>query len=176
MLSLSSKTLIAAAFLAALVSSANANSLFPTSGPTVPGTRARLHGGKAFAPESAPLAVKRAIWAANQLFRKPYIWGGGHKSFSDRGYDCSGTVSYALGGAGLLKSPISSTEFRKYGQSGRGKWITVYARNGHTYAIIAGLRLDTTPYLTAHDKWAPGWQASERVPATGFEARHPVGL
>jgi hypothetical protein len=175
--SLSPKTLIGAAFLAAVVCSSSASaSLFPTSGPTVPGNKACLRGGKAFAPAAAPLAVKRAIWAANQLFRKPYIWGGGHKSFTDRGYDCSGTVSYALGGAGLLKSPISSTEFRKYGESGRGKWITVYARNGHTYAIIAGLRLDTTPYLTAHDKWAPGWQASERVPATGFIARHPVGL
>jgi hypothetical protein len=174
--SLSPKTLIGAALLAAVVSSANANSLFPASGPTVPGNRARLRAGKAAAPETAPLAVKRAIWAANQLFRKPYIFGGGHKSFLDRGYDCSGTVSYALGAAGLLKSPISSTEFRKYGERGHGKWITIYARNGHTYAIIAGLRLDTTPYLTAHDKWAPGWQASERVPATGFEARHPVGL
>jgi hypothetical protein len=174
-LSVSSKIFVSAAVLAVMVSSANANP-FPASGPTVPGNKARLRGGKAAAPESAPMAVKRAIWAANQLFRKPYIFGGGHKSFIDRGYDCSGTVSYALGGAGLLKSPISSTEFRNYGQSGRGKWITVYARNGHTYAIIAGLRLDTTPYLTAHDKWAPGWQMAERVPAGGFEARHPVGL
>jgi hypothetical protein len=173
--SLSPKVLCSAAVLAAITSSASAN-IFPSSGPTVPGHQARLHRGQAAAPASAPLAVKRAIWAANQLFRKPYIFGGGHKSFFDRGYDCSGTVSYALGGAGLLKSPISSTEFRKYGESGCGKWITVYARNGHTYAIIAGLRLDTTPYLTAHDKWAPGWQLAERVPASGFEARHPVGL
>ena len=172
---LSPKILISVAILAAIVSSANAN-IFPASGPTVPGTRARLRAGKAAAPDSAPLAVKRAIWAANQLFRKPYIFGGGHKSFLDRGYDCSGTVSYALGAAGLLKSPISSTEFRRYGEHGRGKWITIYARNGHTYAIIAGLRLDTTPYLTAHDKWQPGWQPTERVPAMGFEARHPVGL
>jgi hypothetical protein len=174
-LPVSPKILVGALVLAAITSSVNANS-FPASGPIVAGNRARLRSGKAAAPESAPLAVKRAIWAANQLFRKPYIFGGGHKSFVDRGYDCSGTVSYALGAAGLLKSPISSTEFRKYGQSGRGKWITIYARNGHTYAIIAGLRLDTTPYLTAHDKWAPGWQAAERVPAGGFEARHPVGL
>jgi len=172
---LSLKILVGAAVLAAIVSYANANP-FPTSGPTVPGTRARLRAGKAAAPESAPLAVKRAIWAANQLFRKPYIFGGGHKSFLDRGYDCSGTVSFALGGAGLLKSPISSTEFRNYGERGRGKWITIYARHGHTYAIIAGLRLDTTPYLTAHDKWQPGWQPTERVAASGFEARHPVGL
>ena len=172
---MSPKILISAAVLAAVTSSVKANP-FPIAGPTVPGNRASLRAGKAAAPASAPLAVKRAIWAANQLFRKPYIFGGGHKSFVDRGYDCSGTVSYALGAAGLLKSPISSTEFRNFGQSGRGKWITVYARNGHTYAIIAGLRLDTTPYLTAHDKWAPGWQVAERVPAGGFEARHPVGL
>ena len=173
---LSPKVLFSAAVLAAIISSASGNTFFPNSGPTVAGNRAHLHRGQALAPASAPLAVKRAIWAANQLFRKPYIFGGGHKSFVDRGYDCSGTVSYALGGAGLLKSPISSTEFRKYGEKGRGKWITVYARNGHTYAIIAGLRLDTTPYITAHDKWAPGWQVTERVPAGGFEARHPVGL
>jgi hypothetical protein len=173
--SLSRKILICAVVLAAIVSSSDAN-IFPSNGPTVPGSRAHLRAGKAAAPEAAPLAVKRAIWAANQLFRKPYIFGGGHKSFVDRGYDCSGTVSYALGAAGLLKSPISSSEFRKYGERGCGKWITIYARNGHTYAIIAGLRLDTTPYITAHDKWAPGWQLTERVPAGGFEARHPVGL
>jgi hypothetical protein len=172
---LSPKILVGAAVLAAIVSSAKAN-IFPASGPTVPGTLARLRCGQAAAPAGAPLAVKRAIWAANQLWRKPYILGGGHKSFTDRGYDCSGTVSYALAGAGLLKSPISSSEFRKFGERGRGKWITIYARNGHTYALIAGLRLDTTPYLTAHDRWAPGWQVAERVPAGGFEARHPVGL
>ena len=172
---LSPKILIGAVVLAAIASSANAN-IFPASGPTVAGTRARLHFGQAAAPQGAPLAVKRAIWAANQLWRKPYVFGGGHKSFTDRGYDCSGTVSYALGAAGLLKSPISSSEFRNFGERGRGKWITIYARNGHTYAIIAGLRLDTTPYLTAHDRWQPGLQMAERVPASGFEARHPVGL
>jgi hypothetical protein len=171
----SPKILFSAVILAAITSTVCANP-FPGSGPTVPGNRARLRSGQAAAPESAPLAVKRAIWAANQLHRKPYVFGGGHKSFIDRGYDCSGTVSYALGAAGLLKSPISSTEFRGFGERGRGKWITVYARSGHTYAIIAGLRLDTTPYITAHDKWAPGWQLTERVPAGGFEARHPLGL
>jgi hypothetical protein len=174
-LPLSPKISFSAVILAAITSTVCANP-FPGSGPTVPGNRARLRWGQAAAPESAPLAVKRAIWAANQLHRKPYVFGGGHKSFIDRGYDCSGTVSYALGAAGLLKSPISSTEFRRFGERGRGKWITVYARSGHTYAIIAGLRLDTTPYITAHDKWAPGWQVTERVPAGGFEARHPLGL
>jgi hypothetical protein len=168
------KTFFAAAALTLLVSGTTAGP-FPASGPTTTGRKACLHLGQACAPEKAPLAVKRAIWAANQLRRKPYVYGGGHKSFNDRGYDCSGTISYALGGAGLLKSPISSTEFRSYGERGRGKWITIYARNGHTFAVIAGLRLDTTPYLTAHDRWAPGWQLTDRLPL-GFEARHPIGL
>jgi hypothetical protein len=150
---------------------------FPSSGPTVPGTRAQLHNGIAAAPERAPLAVKRAIWAANQLRTKPYRYGGGHASFHDSAYDCSGTVSYALGAGGLLKTPMPSSGFRKYGERGQGKWITVYARSGHTFAIIAGLRLDTTPYNSLVDrrKWAPRWQTTPRFPS-GFEARHPAGL
>jgi len=148
---------------------------FPISGPITTGGKACLLFGQACAPKKAPLAVKRAIWAANQLRSKPYRYGGGHKSFKDCGYDCSGTVSYALGGAGLIKAPLSSSEFRHFGERGRGKWITIYARNGHTFAVIAGLRLDTTPYITAHDRWAPGWQLTDRMPS-GFEARHPVGL
>lgn len=153
------------------------SSLFPRTGPTVAGNIARLRlGGQAAAPENAPLAVKRAIWAANQLRTKAYRWGGGHRSFVDTAYDCSGTISYALGAAGLIPSPMSSSDFRRFGESGRGKWITVYARNGHSYAIIAGLRLDTTPYITAHDVFAPRWQSTARVPDSGFVARHPVGL
>ena len=169
-----SRKILPAAVLAALVCSVNAGS-FPTSGPTVEGSLARLRHGLASAPASAPLAVKRAIWAANQLHGKAYRYGGGHKSFTDSAYDCSGTVSYALGAAGILKSPISSTEFRNFGQRGRGKWITVYARNGHTFAVIAGLRLDTTPYITGREKWKPAWQPTTRAPI-GFEARHPAGL
>lgn len=152
-----------------------APSPFPQAGPTVPGNIARLRGSQAAAPESAPLAVKRAIWAVNQLRTKPYRYGGGHRSFCDNAYDCSGTVSYMLGGAGLIKSPMSSSDFRRFGERGDGKWITVYARNGHTFAVIAGLRLDTTPYITGHDQWAPRWQPTSRKPS-GFEARHPVGL
>jgi len=148
---------------------------FPAAGPTVLGNKALLHGSQACAPQNAPLAVKRAIWAANQLRTKPYRFGGGHHSFNDNAYDCSGTVSYMLAGAGLIKAPLSSSDLRKFGQQGTGRWITVYARNGHTFAVIAGLRLDTTPYITGHDKWAPRWQATERKPA-GFEARHPVGF
>jgi hypothetical protein len=147
---------------------------FPSSGPTIPGNEARLRGSLALAPVNAPLPVKRAIWAANQLRTKPYRYGGGHRSFNDSAYDCSGTVSYALGAAGLVPSPMSSKEFRSYGHRGRGKWITVYARNGHSFAVIAGLRLDTTPYNSSR-RWAPRWQTIARAPF-GFEARHPVGL
>ena len=148
---------------------------FPQAGPTVPGNTARLHYGQAAAPENAPFTVKRAIWAANQLRSKPYRFGGGHRSFHDNAYDCSGTISYMLGGAGLIKSPMSSSDFRRFGEHGNGKWITVYARHGHAFAVIAGLRLDTTPYIHANDKWAPRWQPTARKPS-GFEARHPMGL
>jgi cell wall-associated NlpC family hydrolase len=148
---------------------------FPSSGPEIPGAFARLRYGLAFAPAEAPLAVKRAIWAANQLRSRPYRYGGGHKSFSDSGYDCSGTVSYVLGAAGLVRSPMSSTDLRGFGSRGRGKWITVYARNGHTFAVIAGLRLDTTAWQSRSDRHAPRWQTTYRPPR-GFVARHPAGL
>ena len=156
---------------------AAAGSPFPATGPVTPGTRATLRGGKALAPAQAPLEVKRAIWAANELTSKPYRYGGGHRSFKDSGYDCSGTISYALGGAGVVKSPMSSSEFRRFGARGRGKWITIYARNGHTFAVIAGLRLDTTAWNTMRrDRtWAPRWQPTPRAPR-GFVARHPAGL
>lgn len=149
----------------------------PSSGPLVSGSKATLRFGVAAAPMNAPLPVKRAIWAANQLRRKPYRYGGGHRSFFDNAYDCSGTISYALGAAGLVRSPMSSNEFRSFGRGGKGKWITVYARNGHTFAIIAGLRLDTTEWneIRANRHWAPRWRLTNRR-TRGFVARHPVGL
>jgi hypothetical protein len=168
------KILLGTAVLAVIVPSTIADT-FPVSGPVVSGKKARLYSGQAAAPKKAPAAVKRAIWAANRLCSKPYRYGGGHRAFDDGGYDCSGTVSYALGAAGLINSPMSSTEFRKYGRRGRGKWITIYARKGHTFAVIAGLRLDTTPYDNYTGRWAPRWQITDRPPR-GFVARHPVGL
>ena len=148
---------------------------FSESGPVVSGKGARLRSGKAAAPKNAPIPVKRAIWAANKLRSKPYRYGGGHKSFKDHGYDCSGTISYVLAAAGLINTPMSSTEFRSYGERGPGKWITIYAREGHTFAVIAGLRLDTTPFDHYTGKWAPRWYAAYRPPS-GFDARHPIGL
>ena len=137
--------------------------LFPTKGPVTSGKVARLRFGHAAAPKNAPISVKRAIWAANQLRHKPYRYGGGHKSFNDHGYDCSGTISYVLGAAGLISTPMSSTEFRSYGEPGIGKWITIYAREGHTFAVIAGLRLDTTPIRSLHRQM--GAALANRLPS-----------
>ncbi|MEO7167753.1 MAG: NlpC/P60 family protein [Spartobacteria bacterium] len=148
---------------------------FPAQGPTVSGKVARLLRGVAYAPSAAPLPVKRAIWAGNRLRAKPYRWGGGHASFFDYGYDCSGTVSYALRAAGVLRMPMSSNELTRFGHRGRGKWITIYARNGHAFAMIAGLRLDTTAWNKRSDREAPRWQTTLR-PARGFQPRHPEGL
>jgi hypothetical protein len=173
--SVSRKILLGASIFALIVPSTIAD-VFPASGPVIGGKKARLYSaGQAAAPKKAPITVKRAIWAANQLCSKPYRYGGGHRSFDDRGYDCSGTISYALGAAGLIGSPMSSRDLRHYGRRGRGKWITIYARKGHTFAVIAGLRLDTTPYDNYTGRWAPRWQTTDRPPR-GFVARHPVGL
>lgn len=142
--------------------------------PIVSGSRAVLRNGVAYAPSRAPQNVKNAIWAANTLRRKPYIWGGGHGSFYDRGYDCSGTVSFALHGAGLLNSPLPSSELMRYGERGRGRWITVYSRPGHTFAVIAGLRLDTTDLGHGGDV-GPRWYTYGRDTG-GYVARHPAGM
>lgn len=142
------------------------------SEPTVQGDRAIVRRGVAYAPEDAPDAVKRAIWATNALRHKPYKWGGGHGSFYDWGYDCSGTVSYALHYAGVLDEPIPSQDLMNYGERGRGRWITIYSRNGHTFAVIAGLRLDTTG---CYGTEGPRWHADGRD-TWGYEARHPEGL
>ena len=141
--------------------------------PMVAGDRAVLRNAIAYAPSHAPDNIKNAIWAVNTLRRKPYVWGGGHASFNDYGYDCSGAVSFALHYAGLLDAPLPSSDLRHYGRRGRGRWITIYSRNGHTFAIIAGLRLDTTDLRDGGDV-GPRWYADGRD-TRGFNARHPVG-
>jgi hypothetical protein len=166
--------LLGLVILGLIVTPASAD-LFPSSGPVISGKVARLRFGQAAAPMNAPASVKRAIWAANQLRSKPYRYGGGHNSFNDHGYDCSGTISYVLAAAGLINSPMCSREFRSYGERGAGKWITIYAREGHTFAVIAGLRLDTTPFDRYTGKWAPRWYPAYRPPY-GFDTRHPIGL
>jgi hypothetical protein len=163
----------------------------PEPAPTVdapivaPGAKATLlPDGTAAAPADAPPEVQAAILAANSLLDKPYKYGGGHAKVEDSGYDCSGTISYALIAAGLLKSPLDSGSFLRWGLKGRGAWITVYTNPGHAYAMIAGLRLDTSTYgVTARaartiartTERGPRWRPGKR-PARGFQSRHPLGL
>ena len=129
-----------------------------------------LHG-VALAPPSAPDAVKRAISAANQIVGTPYVWGGGHSSWQSRGYDCSGAVSYALAGGGFLSAPLASSQLESWGAPGPGKWVTVYANAGHTYAVIAGLRWDTVGDAQGS---GPRWHPALPYPH-GFTVRHPPG-
>ncbi len=136
------------------------------------GRTAMVKNGVAYAPRSAPAAVKRAIAAGNRLQQKPYKWGGGHARQNDSGYDCSGTVSYVLREAGLMKGSMPSSGYFKYGKKGYGKWITVYTRKGHVFMTVAGLRLDTG---WGSDRTGPRWHTRTR-PASGTVVRHPSGL
>jgi hypothetical protein len=127
--------------------------------------------GLASAPTSAPPAVKAAIAAANSISTTPYVWGGGHGSWYSYGYDCSGAVSFALYGAGLLDTPLTSGSLESYGEPGPGKWITIYASATHAYAVIAGLRWDTVGDASGT---GPRWHAEPPYPE-GFVVRHPTG-
>jgi hypothetical protein len=148
--------------------------------PPPPPEKAQLVDGRVVAPASAPTRVKRVITAANRLVEKPYVYGGGHKPFVkgqlDRGYDCSGAVSYALWGGRFLRSPLPSGAMMSWGQAGPGRWITVYAHGGHAYMAVAGFRFDTS--LRDPDAPGPGtgprWSRTLRESAA-FVARHPRG-
>jgi cell wall-associated NlpC family hydrolase len=141
----------------------------------VPGTTARFIDGLAAAPEGAPAAVQEIIWAGNEVIGLPYIYGGGHGSFVSPGYDCSGTVSFALHGAELLSSPEDSSEFEAWGAKGDGRWVTIFANAGHAYMTVAGLRLDTSPAEDPSNLEGPRWRPLRQTNA-GFVVRHPVGL
>jgi hypothetical protein len=107
--------------------------------------KAKLVHGRAIPPETAPKRIKKAIRAANKIRRTKYVWGGGHGSFKSKGYDCSGAVSYMLHGGRMLNTPMTSGSLASsWGRRGKGKWLTVYANGGHTYAVVAGLRWDTS--------------------------------
>jgi hypothetical protein len=136
------------------------------------GRTAMLKNGVAYAPRSAPPAVKRAIAAGNRLQGKPYKWGGGHARHHDSGYDCSGTVSYVLREAGLMKGSMPSRGYFAYGKKGEGRWITIYIRRGHVFMTVAGLRLDTGgPGGESGPRWKPETRRS-----LGHVMRHPAGL
>jgi hypothetical protein len=128
-------------------------------------------GRSATAPAGAPAAVRKAVRTANLITGKPYRWGGGHRRFNDSAYDCSGAVSFALHGGGLVLSPLDSRGFMHWGQPGPGAWITVYANRRHAYAVLAGLRFDTSGPGASGPRWRP----TPRLP-DGFTARHFPGL
>ncbi len=149
----------------------------PTSRPEllVPGTTARYVNGLAAAPMSAPLAVQEIVWAGNELIGLPYIYGGGHGSFTSSGYDCSGTVSFALHGGSLLKTAEDSSEFERYGSHGAGRWIAIFSNPGHAYMTVAGLRLDTSSADDPSNQQGPRWRPLRHA-NSGYRVRHPLGL
>lgn len=157
-----------------LAPSAEALPLGGISDPSSQPASAKLRGGKAIAPRSAPRAVRGVIRAANRIRRKPYLWGGGHGMWGNNwpvqdGYDCSGSVSYALWGGGLVRRTRTSGDYMSWGKRGRGNWITIWANEEHVYMTVAGLRWDTSGGR------GPRWH-KDRASTKGFRARHPAGF
>jgi hypothetical protein len=132
-----------------------------------------LSNGRAVAPMHAPAPVQAVIAAANRIRHRPYVWGGGHLSWRSRGYDCSGAISYALHGGGLLDTMLVSGQLADWGVGGTGRWITVYANSDHVFMVVAGLRYDTRddPPGASGPRWHP-----QMVVPSGFVARHPADL
>ncbi|HEU4975584.1 MAG TPA: hypothetical protein VFT50_10885 [Baekduia sp.] len=143
----------------------------PGGTPTAPATATLGEDGLATAPAGAPAAVVAVIAAANRIATLPYRYGGGHGSFDDTAYDCSGSVSFALHGADLLDATLDSTGLARWGRRGQGTWITVYGSKTHAYMVVAGLRFDTSGRSDGGSRW----QATPRS-SRGFHARHPAGL
>jgi hypothetical protein len=160
--------------LAALVALLAALASLAVAGPATALPRAQLDGSRAVAPKAAPRVVKKMIRAGNRIRHKKYKWGGGHGDWNDKGYDCSGAVSYVLHKAGLLDYPLTSGGFMKWGARRRGRWVSIYANKDHVFMTVAGLRFDTS-YITDGDRSGPGWSEYMR-PAKGFRTRHPRGL
>jgi cell wall-associated NlpC family hydrolase len=127
--------------------------------------------GLAIAPASAPEAVKAIIAAGNEIHATPYKYGGGHGKWKDSGYDCSGSMSYAFHGAGMLDQALDSTGFMSWGEAGKGQWVTTYANSGHSYMVVAGLRFDTSGRAKAGSRWHTDMRS-----AKGYTVRHPEGL
>ena len=149
----------------------------PTTTPTAPGSTAQLQpDGTALPPADAPRQVRKAIKAGNRIHTRPYTWGGGHRRFKSKGYDCSGAVSYVLHAAGLLRSPLPSGPLMTWGAPGTGSWITVYANRSHAWMTVAGLRFDTSAVGESLNQGSgPRWRASMRT-GTGYSARFFPGF
>ena len=141
----------------------------------VPGRTATVaEGGQAVAPSHAPRVVREAIDAGNRIAGTPYVYGGGHGAGESGGYDCSGATSYVLRSIGRLRGTYTSDEFRQYGRGGEGDWIDIYARRGHVFLVVAGLRFDTGWNGGSHDT-GPRWSTRSRA-TDGCVIRHPPGL
>jgi cell wall-associated NlpC family hydrolase len=144
--------------------------------PTVSGKKAQLRrNGKAAIPRGAPKRIRAIIAAANKIVGKPYKWGGGHAKIVDRGYDCSGAVSFALIRTGILSSPLTSGGFARWGARGRGRWVTIYANRGHVYMEVAGLRFDTSAVADPGGRKGARWRPAIGK-RKGFKVRRPAGL
>jgi cell wall-associated NlpC family hydrolase len=130
-----------------------------------------LPNGVALPPLEAPEEVKQIIEAGNIIARSPYVWGGGHGKWLDKGYDCSGSVSFALAAAGLLNGPLASGPLMSWGKPGPGKWVTIYSSPGHVFMYVAGVRFDTSNSRVTGSRWG-----NELRSTAGFVARHPEGL
>jgi cell wall-associated NlpC family hydrolase len=136
-----------------------------------PRVRTILRAPRRRGSRGVPRAVRQIIAAANRIARHPYRYGGGHASFTDSAYDCSGSVSYALRGARLLSAPLDSGQFMSWGAPGRGRWVTIYAQPDHMYMVIRGRRYDTTGREQTGTRWQPDGRSS-----AGYTVRHPPGL
>jgi len=147
----------------------------PLPTPTVAGTVAQIIDGVAYAPADAPDPVKQIIWWGNKIVGMPYLYGGGHQDFVDEGYDCSGTISFALHGADLLKRARDSSDFMRYGARGAGAWVTIFTNPGHAYMTVAGIRLDTSAAGDPSGGKGPQWRPLRKSDG-GYKRRHPVGL
>lgn len=130
-----------------------------------------LGNGVALPPLEAPEAVKQIIEAGNGIARTPYKWGGGHGKWQDTGYDCSGSVSFALAAAGLLSGPLASGPLMSWGEPGKGKWVTIWTNPTHVFLEVAGIRFDTSAQRITGSRWI-----NEGRSTAGFVARHPPGL
>ena len=148
-----------------------------TTSPTAPSGTAQIRpDGTAVAPANAPRQVRKAINAGNRIHTRPYIWGGGHRRFKSRGYDCSGAVSYVLHAAGMLRSPMASGPLMRWGAPGTGAWITVYANRSHAWMTVAGLRFDTSAVGESFSQGSgPRWRYNARSGA-GYAARYFPGF
>ncbi|MFL5828606.1 MAG: hypothetical protein ACJ76X_01700 [Solirubrobacteraceae bacterium] len=157
------------------VSDAEIRRELAASGLAARSTQAALtKNGLALSPAGAPAVVQEVIQAGNQIAHLPYVWGGGHGRFIDTGYDCSGSISFVFAAAGILNTSMTSGELANWGQPGPGKWITVFANNGHTFMYIAGLRFDTVALAQTGSRWSN--RSATESNLNTFAVRHPPGL